>query len=1303
MANIEINMPDGNGPNIEAGDGTAVAAPPSEQPQKGWMDRVLGEGPETQITNPTGEYIGPEASQAQPPDQTPGQAGQGTIDQEEVLNRNARARMVNEGGKPPGGGDEGGDGGGPEGPRNSEWETNPERGKWIVEQIVRMRTGMTYERRYNAENGPYLKQLYDELQDYVNKICIIRNARDPWDAYVRDGEGRVAGIKTIEDSPLEIAWEVNSDGERIPHLIKPPQQDQQTGAEPLAAPENLTGLLPIDQLTAIYENEATPPGQIVEAERQLGIYFKEARRKGLLNEADNLLKTAHELIKGGDPQARVLVLRYVAQAAEAFSNSFKLNRKDPEVFRLAGIGNIYANWARERLEVALAGQDQPDYREGEFRLDQVDQEGAETYWDVGHYPKYYEVTAKTPEQFLKAKESFLEMVRRGSLGKSPEEIYQHVDNFKEVFGQRGNQAADRGTVSHEFVIEQRLELEAQLFIFGADYSNETYNPDSYKKFMMAMALHEGPDRWVRLLRAGNGQVAVFTHLFDKESIMEIFNNPDGERGELDVIAQHFMQDQVKQMVIERGLGISLKDYDPTDEDPYVLKAFNDPEAKKTRDKIFRTNLEQLGMAMSDENFKALYEGFDQGDAHRSNYLHFMADQQLSLEDRKLPPFNQLPDSLKQSLNLGRIQIEIKDKRARIQRGEVVLPPKKTVIDLLSPSDKKIYQDAYEQAEANFDIAFQMQGATGEKVRRGGGFFFVDKNPHIQAYQKIQKVGDSELTIEEKRKQWSNSQWIGWILNELEDGKKLETFSSEERQLYAGLSDKDKENFTENMPIYQAEKFVQFSETWTKIKYADDSPVWENRGLWNDAVAQEIKSKNREAGNDELKNFKALYRAEKTKAARIRAGEEIRSKGFEAKLYDEDGTPMMLKRPKENPDGTLYEDANGNAEVEKVAVDFNTAIKHIYSRWTSHTYWAYQPENRHMLLAPQIFEAAKRIREGLSRPEDEDMLATQLLIADPTLLRVRKFPKKQMQREITLLNAAVEESYQGHWRINRNLHRLFLPNDGNPDKMRMGYNLEDWGGQSRFSMRVRDLVATQPKRFARRMAARLADMPMEISSMADIWGQDGVSGAVSMFADQIEKIGHQGVAGQFAITKFIDQMDYGWKLFERLVNGYVNEKGEDEEALYEKPTNNSDKTIKFRQQSFDISNFPEVENDLFYAYLESFGRLWIVLKLMRTTGSKVRNAQGVLWLENTDVFLPDGKYNPEIANSRDTGTSRHSERIFYDTFIAWLTSNGPGSGVEAYPDDAPVFAWLRKKVIADDGTGKKVERTVADWLFDKMGR
>jgi len=1169
--------------------------------------------------------------------------------------------------------------------KRKEKEKDPElEGKIIARKIIALETKLKYEERYNEQNGPYIDKLYRELKECVSLIKQQRHNQDDWDPskeYEKPDK-----YTSVEDAHAKMVAEISEANKTVTS-----GKGEETIPTDQPLPDRSLGELRILSRATGAEEVAS----------DLSIYFKKAKDIGLLKEVDAYLASFYmtEVEKATSP-GKVLkdmedMRSYITKAG--IDKFYSLRKGNSEIDKLAEVWEPYIDLAFERFRKKLFGEESADYIPGEFQLageeNESQAESKDLFWVPSpHYPDYYIVTASTPEEFNIAKDTFLQMVKGGAIGHSPDKILQHMENFAKALGHQGVMEGKKGFVTEGFMEELRQEFEGVSYIYGADYSNETYNAEQAHAFGNALALHEGPQRWIRLARSGQGQVGAFLWKWDKDPRMTLFHNPSGSRGQIgnDTITQHFLQAEIKRQIIEEAIGIQLKNYDTN-------LNMDSPEAKlnwelnldriqheirngkkvselskldQGRYNAGKNNLERIGLHQNDDLFKNLYEGFDKGDANIKNYQRF--------KDIGADQLDQLPPNLKRSVALGRIQTALSEGKP------------------LSKEDQELYDAAYKAAASNFEVAFQMVGVTGEKVRRGGGLFFVDKNPYIQTYRRLQFIPDKKLTSKQRLTR-ERARVLILLRN---NDRKIESLTDEDKKIYQEIPVENQKDVIDYMPVYQAEKFVQFAETWTKIKYGDDAQFWKDHDpkTLTDKIAQDIRKKNREEYGEkgEMKNFKAQYRAEKTKAARIQAGYEIQRKGFEAKLYDEDGKPMMLKRPKINPDGSR--------EVEEVEVDFNIAIDHIYSRWTSHTYWGYQPENRHMLLDPEIFAAAKRIRNGESRPEDEDMLATQLLITDPTLCRVKAFPGDQMQKEITLLQAAVEESYQGHWRIDRNMHRLFLPPDGNPDMMRMGYLQEDYGGISRFVMRCRDLIATQPKRYARRMGARIADIPMEVSSMPDIWGQEGVLGAVGMFADQIDKVSEQKAAGQFALTKFNDQLyKFGPQLFNAFVGQIAQDGGVevDVEGLLEKPTNNSDKLQKFRSEMFSLS-YPQFENDMFYAYKQSFERLEKVLQIMRKMESSVRNAQGALLLEKVDIFLPDGSFNPDIADDRSTGSSRHSEKIFYDTYIHWLISTGKGGGVEAYPDDAPLYAWLQNIITADEKK-KRNKRKISDWLFDKMGR
>lgn len=1269
--------------------------------------------------------------------------------------------------------------------------TSPEWGWQLVNEIARLRTTMSYEKRYelrDTEGKLYLTQLYDYLQIHVNELCKKRNERDPWDpkkAYKAIQERQKDNLPVAEPGPGGGPPELQS-GQLAPEEQSSQSQRitslEQEGTRSREDDEYLRGLSAeqhkqvIAQLTAVAENLDTPAEALPEIQRRLLIYFREAKRKGLLQGADDILTSLYrEHIQPGDTPANQAAQHLVQSLALARKNAeafWKAHRSDSELEVLKGIWNAYLEGADVRLQIAIGRGKQPDYSKegGEFRLDREAigaEEVKETYWQPASWSGYYIVTAKTPEEFRIAAESFFHLIKKGSIGKSPEDVFKHLQNFKEQFGsvglkqveaQRTSKKPDK--LTDEFMRDLRLEFEVKSLAFLADYSNETYNPKTYNQAMTTLALHEGPERMVRFIRSGEGSVGAFTYIFDKDPLMEIFNNPVGERGELDIIAQHYLQDQIKQKVIERGIGIIIKDYDPREEainlanyeryknqDPSswptdlrvsidLGRIITDLRGGKTIDQLSeqdqknyiaalsesrtidnkRNNIEQVGLHMPNYVFKALYEGFNQGDAHKNNYDAFQGvDQSL------------LPQSLRDSVNLGRIQKEVD----KLDRQSIDKLKQGIKIVGLSEADQVLWKAAYDEAEANFDVAFQMQGASGEKVRRGRGFLYIDRNPYIQAYRAIEvrssriawlldqlqkyketngkegkKLDDfgkeiqkfyEALTSEERtrtpqglygidRKNFSGEQQraiqIGWMLSEIKEERRLDTFTPQETALYNGLSEQEKSIYVDHIPTYLAEKFVLCAVTLTKIQHADS---------------------------------KAKDRSDAVDKARADAIKELKANGFQAKLKNADNTPMTLKRPKVNSDGTLFRNPDGSTEVEEVEVDFQLATdpNNIYNRYTTHTYWGYQGENRHMLLAPHIFEAVRRIRDGQSRHEDEDMLAGMLLITDPTLNRVREFGRDEIANEITLLQAAVNESFLDRVQVNIDLFKAVLPPDGNRGKMRAGFNMEDWGGQMRFAMGIKEFLASQPARLARRLGAEGAIIPEFADAMGSLWGREGVGEACSTMADQIKRYSHQGVVSQFGITKFVDMQHYAQV---DLYNAFVGSVQESQaglrlhtEGLLMKPTNDNEILHKFLNKviSQTIKNDPAEQLEFMQQLRSTFGRLETVLKVMRVMYSDTRNAGGALDLRRVDIFLENGKFNPAINENFDikmnTGTSRQLEWNFYNEFTEWLLSEWPGGGGDIYPEELVWNRYLKHRFSVYNGKGSKVgEKTFKLWFFEKAG-
>lgn len=1202
--------------------------------------------------------------------------------------------------------------GGPEGPRgpkppemeDKEWETSPLRGRWIVERILELEA-QSYDERYKVKTGllstpdsekytketdTYLDKLYKDLQDYVRALKRTRAGGKEYDPRKRyEVEPKYQSVEqAVEAFLAEVRAEQQSQLE----------QEERFPAEDLSDLERDGGLATLIEKN---RNLRTPASERPAIEEGLLKYFREAKNKGLLKSTDDILRSIYQAYSDGriprDQLRGVLRERLIPKNPDdksevilAEETIFISQASDPDVIRLAEVWTPYITRALFRFENLLMGREQPTYIDGEFRLDRLQErqvESEEVYWRASPtYPEYYEVTARTTEQFIRAKETFLQMIKGRGLGLAPDKLFPHLENFAKVLGRAAVEQARRGNVTPEFAEELRLEFEALSYVWGADYSAEAYNLDMYHRFMMAMALHEGPQRWVRLARSGDGQVGAFLWRFDNDPRFTLFYNSGGSRGQIgnDTVTQNNLQGQIREIIIEEGMGIALKYYDPYDEklngdQPEAIEArkvraleLGRIEAKlrsgreisqlsEDEQKIynaFRNNLEQIGVHQSDTRFKNLYQGFDAADSHIKNYLEFKDD----LESGRMNQ-DQLPSRLRKSIDLGRVQLQLKNGKKLTE---------------LSLEDQVIYQNARAQVEANFEVAFQMVGVTGEKVRRGGGILFVDRNSDLRNYkQHLQQWKD----IPDGREQR-----IGRVLfklrglTHLPEEERVAHLNKSDQEFYQTIPPEQRLDVVDSLPVYLATQFVQYAVTRTKIEYSDESNVWDRNGFNRQGFIEIERD-----GKRVRLITKAAYRTYMVGQRRKQAIDKIHENGFESKFV----FPKIIF----NTEG----DVVSLAENEPETIDIQAASESVFSLWSSHTYDSYQQENRHMLTDPEVIAAAKRIRAG-DKPEDEDLLAIQLLTIDPTLRRTARLPTHQMSREIIIYDAAVEESNYGHFQIDSELFERFLPQDLSSDEMGVGYNREDFGGVLRHMVADKEYVSVHHKRFSRRYATELAHSPMRLSSHPDKLGAKGVLGLIEMHADPIGAIANQRIASQFALTKFINEMRYGWMLFGALYGYEDSEKGIDVEGLYEKPTNNNETLNKLQSKMTEIlvGKNKDAEVELLHAIIESFGRLDRILKLIRVKESTVRNAQGALLTHEADIFNEDGSFNQDLVwGDKNTGSSRHSQQVFYESFIKWLTD--PKRGGAAYPDTQWWYQFLLKPCLLDPTI------TRARWIFNKLGR
>ncbi len=936
-------------------------------------------------------------------------------------------------------------------------------------------------------------------------------------------------------------------------------------------------------------------------------YIEEAKRIGLFRELDDVLTTVYNgqvmsAIKGG---------KTVKDAMPAIDNTINLSLAslstimldrgwaDLGMQNLIGVAEIYASLAKERFASAIMNHDTEgvnqrpyDVITNEFHLVNTGEESVEEkFWHIDYqYPK---VDAKTDTEFQIAAETYISRLEEMK-SYSPQEMIQETQAFvRAIRNSDGYSAVNR---KHPGLIDSIIfQMEGRLGFHGAEHTNNLYHGDQYKDYLNWLNKEgEGPARWLAGVKMLDGKVLATLWELDNDPTWEAMFALYGSRGQLAAHSetQRTRKDniglyaEIKEHLVDRMLGVTIKN-------------------KRNVDKLtqFKPGREFAGAFHGLYVYGEVPEGREAGDGNIQAYKKYLAENPN--RERRLT----------KSQRLGKIQLELEEIRERIGEKKVILKDNGEPYDLMNDkpyellenkSDRRFYQDALADAKKAVDVALQIYTTTGELAKRAGDVFIVDKPGGYQEF----------------------------------------------------------------VPRHYAEKVVQFAETWTKIKYADDALIWKTEEF--QAKIKGSKDNKGKVVQEKILDFRAKYRTAMVEIARTRAIRGIKTNGFDVKLFDADysadyleraapyldklnkdnnlalmdaldlqipnsNKSMMLKRPKEDPsqaDG-LARDPDGNVIAEDdVPVNFYLATHHVYGRWTGHTYWSYQEEHRHLLLSPKTEADARAVRDGTLRPEDADDIAIQRLLIDPTLLRTRRFLVEHMEeRERKLIMMGVEDSYQGHFRIGRELYRVFWPKLGTPSTdMKVYYNLQDVNGYTKILDSMRGQIAEDSARFSRRGPRLLPDLHNPVVALSEYLGQ-GTSGALGIFNMMSSPVYRE--FGTMALDKFSAMMDFGGKVKGALIENADND-GNYIEGLLLKLLNESDEL-----QGFDKNKLPREDSHIwadeahqqeFCSLLrKTFGRLERYLKILVIMESKTRNASGALWAENMDVLDDTYELSRELQN------------------------------------------------------------------------
>ncbi len=1300
--------------------GTAVAKEPdvvvapetTQPPEQSWWNRVRGVGREQpQVLVKPGEY---RAQLSQPP---PDQSPQTSQPPEQNLWNRPRPPSEGEGG------DHGHEGEPPD--RNSlEFDASPERGREIVLKIKKWE-GLLYAGRFAEVDWKDFDQAYKDERTHIEAYRIISR-----DLQIDEGEDE----SKPEIKPI-LKVEVNN----------------------LKNPDG-TDFLPPGQLVEAYKKKEIDKDTYI---RQANGYFKEARRIGLLDTLTDVLSSIYvEQVMLGigrkTPSARMMygIQSEITEALDLLNETIKdQSFVDSEIGGLIGVAELYSVFAKGRFSSAIITHDadgvtqRPYEITEEFHLEEPEDSPKQRFWHIDHV--YPIIEAQTPEEYEIAADTYIGSLETTTT--SPQKIIERIEYFIQAIAT----SASFETIKKNhplFLIRLVSQIEGRLGFFGGDHADELYHGDDYDAYLKFLNKDGGgPERWLGTAQLREGKVAAALWIMDNDPEMQVLFSQYGSRGHLSEYsyAQKGRKDhlglynEIHDLMVERMMGIKLRN---------------------------KKNMSKVTSFMSDKEFTGMFEGLfrydmvpqgrEHGDVNIKAYNEAIA---------ALPADGKLTDAqLKdKKIRLGKIQSELQEIRSKITNGGLELERGQMAWALLDEKDTKYYKDAWEDASKEVEIALEMYGVMGEKSKRAGDVLIIDK------------------------------------------------------------VDVDGKAFQELMPVNYAQNVVQFAETWTKIKYADDAELWKKP----DFAIQMHPKLDGKPNPKYIRNFRAKYRAAMVEIASTRAISGIKTKGFEVMLEDADydpyyltkaigvdgkhlrsqddkktrnrlnrdgnfsridglregePRPMILKRPTEYvyprdaegkiitagaPKDELVRDADGKVIVESVPVGFYIATHHSYGDWTGHTYWSYQEEDRHLLLAPATYVQAKEIRDGKLRPEASktvDSIAIQRLILDPSLKRVRRFiGEHSEERERKLTMAAVEDSYQGHFRIARELYRAFLPKYGTPTSdIKVYYALQDVGGWRKILQSTRGQVAEDPERFARRGRRLEADLHNPVTALSDYLGQGtrGALGPLRMMEYPVYRS-----FGSMALDKFEANAKYGGKVRGALIED-TDQEGNYIEALLLKLTNESDELQELREKFIVGTDWrnADTQHTFANAIRKSFGRLEKYLKILVVMESKTRNASGAADLEEVDILKDGENLDPEFERrldalpdikedvSRDelaafldefeaiekmsekefnekfntgtdepgmevipgidegdisanTGSGRHSARIFFDTFIDLMIDMEKRGGGRSYKNEQHIYSHIDDRIIYYDPTQQKVdpkgirvtEETIRDWLFGKL--
>lgn len=1003
-----------------------------------------------------------------------------------------------------------------------------------------------------------------------------------------------------------------------------------------------------------------------EAKSTIEGYFREAKRRGYFDELEEeilrIVNSHRSPYEHGRPisissigeRAQAEILAYIdmkSRGADTYVQDVVAKRvaegkaaasDHGDLPSFAGLTQLWLDRVGGAIRDISRGQAPGKEFDGEFSI--VSGGPGWTFSEAGYVMLDRDLV--TVEDYEKCILSFANFLISGAIDRDPAKLFQEMQQFERIFSQSVvKNLAGPGVDRNEYARRWRLTLKGVVTFWAADYFGSMANtPNVQAVLQQAFTGDEGVDLISQSMRAYDGLAGLAMRKIErKRRYRRPLHQYFGENGGLAFEGGH--DEDLDADPRSRDLRTGSLEYLVRSKTEYLLAEdimvfeMGDTASGELRyvggsERDRLRNLDSLGLYQTSSNFEGKFVVNQRvlaiREKVRSGGLAVLSQEELILYKAKLDRAQEAVDfARKMSGALGEraknaapayiVKVYKRNAQGKLvnEHGEELRKPEKKGWwargreRIVSPihSTKKLWHYMRTGKEDEHHGAHVY--INGEPVVERTDY--LDKNYSIRFMQFAENAARILAEQENKRRIAAGKR----PLNAYEITKKAHEMRRRARaQLFAkgyGARLVDEKGY----PIYfsvRGER-IDGADYQDGVKVDIDTGTTLRDDAERDLADRGIVRKQRRKGKEVLvANVQAVVLEKAVSLARDagRVGSEDSFRAEAERLLVEKG---VLKRESGKLSAVVSvlvaERAVELAETRGlVSLDFDEITTHVLSQSCKEIYLSLQQEIRSQLLRSSTREAALRIRRGVSRPEEEDVLASMLLQIDPTLTRLRATSD---DGNIELIGAQVYGSFWSHFRIMRELDRQSIDEETGRQEVYYGVPNERFAWKE--LLWSSNKLSREAKRYGRRGWLFFANSPVHAMSFAERFGTD-ISASVGIMhrSDYLAKKTEMEVTDANVLADIVDRIGKAYQVMVLFAKGgQLGDRKITPLAL--KPFDNIDGAeVEHIEQT--VSNRALVMR-IFQKLKENLGRCEAVLKGIEEQDNPVATS-GAMHLETTDV-------------------------------------------------------------------------------------